>query len=74
MPSRSPGMLGGMKSSTPSTRNWGVSLGFVFVGLGLAAAGIYIGDVDDAPGAAVLGLLLMTGAIVLGVKFGRRQT
>src|SRR5829696_2683710 len=30
--------------------------------------GIYVADADDAPGAAVIGLLLMIGAVVIGVK------
>jgi hypothetical protein len=28
--------------------------------------GIYVADADDAPGAVVIGLLLMIGAVVLG--------
>ncbi len=31
----------------------------VSVGIGIAVLGIYIGDTDDAPGAALLGILLM---------------
>lgn len=37
------------------------------------AAGIYIGDTDDAPGAALIGILLMIGAVVLGVRTARRK-
>jgi hypothetical protein len=35
--------------------------------------GLYVADADDAPGAAVLGLLLMIGAVVLGVKAARNR-
>ena len=45
---------------------------FILVGVALAAFGFYVGETDDAPGAALLGLLLMTGAVVLGVKRIRR--
>jgi hypothetical protein len=35
--------------------------------------GIYVADADDAPGAAVIGLLLMIGAAVVGVKAARNR-
>ena len=50
------------------------ALGIVAIGVALAAAGIYIGDTDDAPGAALMGLLLMIGSVVLGVRTARRTT
>ena len=58
-----------MKSSVT---NLVKALSIVATGVALAAAGIYIGDTDDAPGAALLGLLLMIGAVVLGVRTARR--
>jgi hypothetical protein len=48
--------------------------GLIAVGVAIAAAGIYIGDTDDAPGAALIGILIMIAAIVLGVKTARRKT
>jgi LPXTG-motif cell wall-anchored protein len=45
---------------------------FILVGVALAAFGFYVGETDDAPGAALLGLLLMSGAVFLGVKRIRR--
>ena len=42
--------------------------------IALAAIGVHIGDTDDAPGAAVIGLLLMIGALVLAVRIGRRRS
>lgn len=50
-----------------------ISLGLVATGLALCAAGIHIGDTDDAPGAALLGILLMIGLVTLGVKTARRK-
>src|SRR5688572_28805198 len=40
----------------------------IALALAIGAMGIYVADADDAPGAAVIGLLLMIGAVVLGVK------
>jgi hypothetical protein len=57
-----------------SAKNLAIGLGLVALGLAFGAAGIYVGDTDDAPGAALIGLLLMVGAIVLGVRFARRKT
>jgi hypothetical protein len=58
----------------PSTKNLILALGLGAIGLALAAGGIYVGETDDAPGAALLGLLLMTGLMVLAVKTARRKT
>ena len=41
---------------------------FILFGIGLAAAGIYVGETDDAPGAALLGLLLMTGCVIFALR------
>jgi len=38
------------------------------LGLAIAAMGIYLADADDAPGAAVIGMLLMVVGVVLGVR------
>jgi len=51
-----------------------VALGLVTLGLTIGAAGIYLGEIDDAPGAALLGILLMIGAVALGVKTARRKS
>jgi tetrahydromethanopterin S-methyltransferase subunit C len=60
-----------MKSSAT---NMIKAVSFIAIGLAIGAAGIYVGDTDDAPGAALLGLLLMIGLVVLGVKAARRKT
>jgi Beta-lactamase len=46
---------------------------FIALAVAFGAMGIYVADADDAPGAAVIGLLLMTGAVVLGVKAARNR-
>ena len=53
-------------------KNHAIALGLVVIGVALAATGIYIGDTDDAPGAALLGLLLAMGMVTLGVRIARR--
>jgi len=49
------------------------ALGLVALGAALAVVGIYIGETDDAPGAALLGFLLMIGLVALGVRTARRR-
>jgi hypothetical protein len=46
---------------------------FTLIALGLAvgALGVYAGEADDAPGGAVIGLVLMAAGIVLGVRAWR---
>ncbi|MES2521730.1 MAG: hypothetical protein V4617_03445 [Gemmatimonadota bacterium] len=56
-----------------SARQLLVPIALVSAGVALAAAGIYVGDTDDAPGAALLGILLMVGAVVLAVRAARRK-
>ena len=45
----------------------------VALGLAIAAMGIYVANADDAPGAAVIGMLLMVVGVVLGVRAARNQ-
>jgi hypothetical protein len=59
-----------MKSSRT---NFVVALGLVVMGVAVAAAGIYIGETDDAPGAALIGIVLMIGAVVLGARTALRK-
>jgi hypothetical protein len=46
-------------------------LSLIVLGITVAVAGVYVGEVDDAPGAALLGLVLMVGAVAYGVKLLR---
>jgi len=45
----------------------------IALGLAIAAMGIYVADADDAPGAAVGGMLLMVVGVVLGVSAARNR-
>jgi len=58
----------------PSAANLVIALGLAALGVAIGGAGIYIGDTDDAPGAALIGILLMIGAVALGVRTARRKT
>jgi MYXO-CTERM domain-containing protein len=60
-----------MKSSIANTL---MALGLIAIGVSIAAIGIYVGETDDAPGAALIGILLMIGAVALGVRRARRKT
>ncbi|HEV7765850.1 MAG TPA: hypothetical protein VGQ76_12675 [Thermoanaerobaculia bacterium] len=60
-----------MKSSTTNILK---AVGLVVIGIAIATAGIYVGDADDAPGAALIGILLLIGAIALAVRIARRKT
>jgi hypothetical protein len=35
---------------------------------------IHVGEADDAPGVSFMGMLLMIGAVALGVSIARRRT
>ena len=56
-----------------SVTNVLMALVLIAIGVGIAA-GIYIGETDDAPGAALPGILLLIGAVALGVRTARRKT
>jgi CubicO group peptidase (beta-lactamase class C family) len=45
----------------------------IALGLAVAAMGIYVADADDAPGAAVIGMLLMVVGVVLGLRAARNR-
>lgn len=64
-----------MTEDTPTQRSiitYFSAFTFITVGIGLAVAGVYIGETDDAPGAALLGLLLMVGFVLFAVRTLRR--
>lgn len=50
-----------------------LAVGLIAIGLAIGAAGIYLGDTDDAPGAALIGIVLMIGLIAFGVRTARRK-
>jgi hypothetical protein len=55
-------------------RNLAKAVGFVLIGVVIAAAGIYVGEADDAPGVSFAGILLMFGAMVLALRTALRKT
>jgi hypothetical protein len=59
-----------MKSSATNAVK---ALGLIAIGIAIAAAGISVGDTDDAPGASLAGILLMIGTVVLAVRTMRRR-
>jgi hypothetical protein len=63
---------GGLMKS--SVTNLVMALGLVAIGVAIAAGGIYLGETDDAPGASLVGILLMIGAVVFAVRIARRKT
>jgi hypothetical protein len=45
----------------------------ILIGVGIFVAGIYVGEIDDAPGAALLGFLIMLAIIFyFGYKKGEK--
>jgi hypothetical protein len=56
-----------------SATNLPMAFGLVVIGIALGAAGIYVGDTDDAPGAALVGIVLMLGLVALGVRTAQRK-
>jgi len=56
-----------------STTNLIKAFACAALGVAIAAGGIYIGDTDDAPGAALLGIVIMLGLIAYAVKLARRK-
>jgi len=52
---------------------WGIAVCLFVIGVLVGIAGIYIGETDDAPGAALIGILLMIGLVVFGVRVAWRR-
>lgn len=50
-----------------------IPIGVAVIGIALCAAGIYIGETDDAPGAALIGILLMIGLVTFSANMVRRK-
>ena len=58
---------------TNTATKWLSVLGLVALGVALAAGSIYIAEIDDAPGAALIGFLLMMALVTGAVKIARRS-
>ena len=48
------------------------ALGWAALGVAIAAGAIYVGEMDDAPGASLAGILIMIGLMAIGVRSWRR--
>jgi hypothetical protein len=58
---------------TSSATNPVKAFALIALGLAIAAMGIYVANADDAPGAAVIGFLLMLAAVLFGVRTARNR-
>ena len=58
---------------TSSVTNPVKAFALIALGFAIAAMGIYVANADDAPGAAVIGFLLMLAAVVFGVRTARNR-
>ncbi len=54
-------------------KNLVMPLCLVTVGIAIGAAGIYVGETDDAPGAALLGLVVMLAVVAYAVRTAWRK-
>ena len=58
---------------TSSVANPVKAVALIALGLAVAAMGVYVSEADDAPGAAVIGFLLMLAAVVFAVRTARNR-
>jgi len=58
----------------PATRNLVLASCIALAGVAIAAVGIYVGELDDAPGAGLGGIVIMLTAVAFAIKVGRRKT
>ncbi len=59
--------------TTPGRAHLLAAIAIAVLGVAFAAAGIYVGEIDDAPGAALIGLLLMICAFAFSAQLARRK-
>jgi hypothetical protein len=55
-----------------SAANLVMAFGLAAIGVAIGAAGIYIAETDDAPGAALIGILIMISLLFFAVALGAR--
>ena len=72
-PPPSPRRCGECEHMTSSVANPLKAFALIALGLAIAAMGIYVANADDAPGAAVIGFLLMLAAVLFAVRAGRNR-
>ena len=49
-------------------------IGLIIIGVAICVGLIWLGEYDDAPGASLIGILLMIAAVWFGVRIARRKT
>ena len=54
-----------------STSNFVQAVALIVLGLAIGVMGVYVGSTDDAPGGALIGLVLFVAAFVLAVETAR---
>ena len=60
-----------MKSTVPALLK---GFGIIVIGVAIGTAGIYLGELDDSPGASLISILLMIGMVTTGVRTAWRAT
>jgi hypothetical protein len=58
---------------TSTVTNPVTAFALIALGLAIGAMGIYVANADDAPGAALIGFVLMLAAVLLGVRSARNR-
>jgi hypothetical protein len=58
----------------PSVKKWLMAIGLAVLGLAIAAAGIFVGEYDDAPGGSLGGIVLGLIALTFAVRIALRKT
>jgi cation transporter-like permease len=68
--------IGAMKGDLvkSSVSNLLKGLAVAVLGVTIGVAGITVGEADDAPGAALIGILVTIGMVVFAVRIARRKT
>jgi hypothetical protein len=46
----------------------------ILLGIAIGTGGVMVGSIDDAPGASLMGLVLMLGLVVLGIRIAMRKS
>ena len=56
-----------------TSAKWVKVAGLALLGIALLGVGVYIAEIDDAPGVALMGFLLMMVCVTAAVKTARKK-
>ena len=56
-----------------TTSNFVQAMALIVLGLAIGVMGVYVGSTDDAPGASLMGFVLLAAAVAIGVKTARNR-